>query len=82
MAFLYYRPLTTYFDTRATLASRSAEVAELERQQAALERQLEVETSSAALVRDARRLGYVEPGQQLFIVKGIPDWRRAHAGER
>jgi cell division protein FtsB len=82
VAFLYYRPLTTYFETRARLAQRSAEVDELERQRRALERRLESETSSASRVRDARSLGYVKPGEQLFIVKGIPDWRRARSKER
>ena len=24
-------------------------------------------------------MGYVKPGEQLFIVKGIPQWRRARA---
>ncbi len=43
-----------------------------------LERRLVLETSDAALVREARRrLGYVRPGERLFIVKGIDRWRRA-----
>ena len=29
------------------------------------------------LAREARRLGLVKPGEQLFIVKGIPAWRAA-----
>jgi cell division protein FtsB len=77
VAFLYYRPLTTYLETRGTLEKRTAEVQALERQRRALERRLAAETSNAALVRDARRLGYVKPGERLYIVKGIPDWRRA-----
>ena len=32
-----------------------------------------------ALAREARRLGYVKPGERLFIVKGIDAWRRAQA---
>lgn len=77
VALLYYPPLTKYLDTRRTLGERNADVQALERQRRALERRLAVETSSAALVRDARRLGYVKPGERLYIVKGIPDWRRA-----
>ena len=30
-----------------------------------------------ATQREARRIGYVLPGEQLFVVKGIPAWRRA-----
>jgi hypothetical protein len=26
-------------------------------------------------VREARRLGFVKPGEQLFIVRGIAAWR-------
>ena len=33
----------------------------------------------ATLVRGARRLGLVKPGEHLFIVQGIQEWRRAHA---
>ena len=34
--------------------------------------------SGSTLVRGARRLGLVKPGERLFIVRGIPEWRRAH----
>ena len=30
------------------------------------------------LVREARRLGLVKPGEQLFIVRGIAAWRKKH----
>jgi len=30
------------------------------------------------LVREARRLGLVKPGEQLFIVRGISTWRTHH----
>jgi len=34
--------------------------------------------SGEGLVREARRLGFVKPGEQLFIVRGIAAWRRKH----
>jgi hypothetical protein len=34
--------------------------------------------SLQSLTRRARRIGLVQQGEQLFIVKGIPAWRRAH----
>jgi len=75
VAFLYYRPLTSYFERRGDVARAQAELRTLEAQQARLERRLLAQTSDATLMREARRLGYVEPGERLFIVKGIPEWR-------
>lgn len=77
VAFLYWRPIARYLDARASLTQRRAEVRDLRRQKAALERRLAVSTSSDALAREARRLGFVKPGQHLYIVKGIPAWLRA-----
>ncbi|RDI73896.1 Septum formation initiator [Gaiella occulta] len=79
MGFLYFRPLATYFETRGRLAQRQAEVAALRAQKARLERRLARTTSGEALARDARSMGYVRPGEQLFIVKGIDAWRKQHA---
>lgn len=75
VAFLYYRPLTSYFETRAEVERAQAELRALEAQQTRLERRLAAQTSDATLLREARRLGYVKPGERLFIVKGIPEWR-------
>lgn len=78
VAFLYYRPATTYFEKRRALDERSSEVQHLRAQKARLEQRLAVSKSEAALAREARRLGLVKPGEQLFIVKGIAAWQRAH----
>jgi cell division protein FtsB len=77
VAFLYYKPLTSYFHARKELAQAQSELRTLETQQARLERRLAAQTSDATLLREARRLGYVKPGERLFIVKGIPEWRAA-----
>jgi cell division protein FtsB len=79
VAFLYYRPLQSYVQTRADLDRRQAEVVRLRAERTTLERRLTRSTSVAALRREARRIGYVRPGERLFIVKGIPEWRRARA---
>lgn len=77
--FLYARPLANYSETRADLKARQASV------DALLERKRELEalhartTSREALARQARRIGLVRPGEELFIVKGIPAWRRSLA---
>jgi hypothetical protein len=36
-------------------------------------------TSLDELSRAARSIGYVKPGEHLFIVKGTAEWRRRHA---
>jgi hypothetical protein len=41
---------------------------------------LERATSLDELARAARRIGYVSPGEHLFIVKGTADWKRRRAG--
>jgi cell division protein FtsB len=73
---LYYRPLHDYFASRAQRAQRLAEVTRLEHQQAALERKVRNASSAAALAAQERLLGYIGPGQHLFIVKNIEQWRR------
>ena len=84
---LYYRPLHDYFDARSQRAARIAEVRKLQNEQAALERRLKHASSLAALAAEARTLGYIRPGEHLFTVKDIPQWRRgqhasSHAARR
>ena len=42
-------------------------------------RRLADSETTTALVREARRLRLVRPGERIFIVKGIEEWRRAQA---
>jgi cell division protein FtsB len=72
---LYYRPLHTYVGTRDTLAERSGQVEKLRAEKRKLERKLADTTSDSALVREARQLGLVKPGERLFIVKGVEAWK-------
>jgi hypothetical protein len=51
-------------------------VQQLRRQKAQLEHRLGASTNLGTLAREARALGYVKPGEHLFIVKGIPEWRK------
>jgi septum formation initiator len=76
VALLYYRPLKAYVDARSELGQRRAVVHRLELERARLERRLGASTSIATLAREARQLGYVKPGEHLFIVKGIEQWRK------
>ena len=77
--YLYYRPLASYFDTKHELAQSRTEVEALQVAKERLEQRLAFSGSVEATRREARRLGFVRPGEQLFIVKGIPAWRHGHA---
>ncbi len=79
---LYYRPLHDYVDARSQRAVRLAAVRQLQKEQAALERRLRRASSLVVLAREARTLGYVRPGEHLFIVKDIPQWRRRQHASR
>jgi len=79
LALLYYRPVKAYVDTRHTVKERTAEVQALSTRKRQLEDRLAEIQSGKTLVRGARRLGLVKPGERLFIVRGIPAWRRANA---
>ena len=76
VALLYYRPLKAYVDARGELSQRHAVVHRLQEEKATLERRLGASTSPETLSREARSLGYVRPGEHLFIVKGITEWRK------
>jgi cell division protein FtsB len=73
---LYYRPLKSYVETRQSLRERAEEVRSLRAERDALARRLDESDSPEALARRARRLGLVKPGERLFIVKGVEEWRR------
>jgi cell division protein FtsB len=76
VALLYYRPLKSYVETRSSLVERQAEVRKLRAKRDELARRLEEADTPEALARRARKLGLVKAGEQLFIVKGIEEWRR------
>jgi cell division protein FtsB len=78
IAFLYSQPLRSYLSTRETLDQRAREVEQLRAQKLRLQQRLADADTPAAITREARRLGYVRPGEHLFIVKGINAWRAKH----
>ena len=78
VALLYAKPVRSYLSTRNEVAQRRAEVHALGAQKHALLQRLAFSTSTGALAREARRLGFVRPGEHLYIVKGIPAWRQRH----
>lgn len=78
VAFLYWKPTQTYLHTKSELNARHAQVRQLQEQKAQLEARIAAAGTSSQLVREARRLGLVKPGERLFIVRGISAWRKHH----
>ena len=78
IGFLYWKPIHSYVRTKEELRQRQSEVEVLQAQKRQLERRIATSQSGEALVREARRLGLVKPGERLFIVKGINAWRQRH----
>jgi cell division protein FtsB len=77
---LYYRPLHDYLQARSQRAVKLEAVRQLQQEEASLQKQLRRASSLTMIAREARTLGYVRPGEHLFIVKDIPQWkRRQHA---
>jgi cell division protein FtsB len=78
LAFLYWKPVHTFLHTRQQLDNRQAEVRSLAAERRDLQHQIAAVGTGGALVREARRLGLVKPGERLFIVRGIDAWRSEH----
>ena len=76
---LYWKPIHSYERTQAVLRSDEAQVSRLLAEQRLLKARIAAVGTGVGLLREARRLGFVKPGEQLFIVRGIAAWRAAHA---
>ena len=68
IAIAYLQPLGAWRSAREDVARRKAEVALLEREAKQLSRRLAVARTDEFVVREARKLGLVRPGERLFIV--------------
>ena len=79
VGFLYYQPLSSYLQTRSALNERADEVEQLRLERNRLQTRLAQSSTLDALAREARLAELVRPGEKLFIVKGVKEWRRANA---
>ncbi|MDQ2984916.1 MAG: septum formation initiator family protein [Actinomycetota bacterium] len=77
IALLYYQPFKTYLAKRHEVAQRTADVRSLRAANRFLRRRVADSDGPAAVARQARRIGFVKPGERLFIVKGITAWQHA-----
>ena len=75
VAFLYWKPLHSYLKTKHDLQAQRADVQALRAEKARLQKRIAQATTGNQLVREARRLGLVKPGEKLYIVRGISQWR-------
>src|SRR3954469_5270505 len=74
----YWKPIHSYLHTRDVLNRRQAGGGKLQQQQRRLQGRIATVGQGDALVREARRLGLVKPGERLYIVRGISTWRKKH----
>jgi len=79
IGYAYYHPLRSWLETRHELHSRSTEVSQLAAEKRELEQRVQASARLDSLAREARQLGYVRPGEHLFIVKGIQAWQKVHS---
>ncbi len=78
----YVQPLRAYRDARDDVAAQRAEVDRIAHANVTLEQRITEAGTAEYVEREARRLGLVKPGERLFIVTGIDEWkqeRRARA---
>ena len=74
IAVAYVQPVRAYLSARDEVAKRELRKHALLRRQAELRHALERTGTDDFVVREARRLGLVRPGERLFIVSGIEQW--------
>ena len=72
LLYLYASAGTTLLSTWKEARQDSSQVATLERQHLALEAQHTALTSPGTLVEEARRLGMMRPGEQTYVITGLP----------
>ena len=81
----YVQPLRAYRDATADVAAQKAQIDQIQRTNATLEQRIEETETPAFVEREARKLGLVKPGERLFIVTGVDEWkheRRARARDK
>jgi cell division protein FtsB len=69
---LYIGPARSYLGARQEAGRRSAELAELKRENARLRARRAALRDPQALEREARRLGMVRPGERPYVIEHLP----------
>jgi cell division protein FtsB len=69
---LYGRQAISYLSVRSQANQQDAIVKRLKSENAGLQRQAKSLSNPATIVRDARALGMVKPGERPYVVTGLP----------
>jgi cell division protein FtsB len=69
---LYVGPARSYWTTRGEAKAKSAEVSRLEHEHARLQARRKALTQPATLEHEARKLGYVMPGEKAYVIEDLP----------
>jgi cell division protein FtsB len=72
LVLLYVNPARSYISTVRASHRRAAEVRTLERENHRLRARKQALANPRVLEGAARRLGMVKPGEQAYVVKGLP----------
>lgn len=72
----YVQPLRAYRDATADVEARKAEVVRMASANVRLEERIAETETPEFVEREARKLGLVKPGERLYIVTGIDEWKR------
>ena len=68
----YLNPVVNFFHAWHDSKSTKVHLAELRQENLQLQRQAAEDSSDAVLVREARRLGMIRPGERAWAVKNMP----------
>jgi cell division protein FtsB len=69
---LYVQHTLSYFATRSQANQALATVHQLTRANRMLEREQAMLHDPATIIRDARALGMIEPGERPYVITGLP----------
>jgi cell division protein FtsB len=69
----YLNPIVNLVDAWSDSKAGEAELAQLQREHASLQQQVDEAGTDAALEREARKLGMVRPGERAYVIRGLED---------
>ena len=75
LVLLYVRPALSYWHTRGQSTQTAREVAVLQHEHQELAARSRALRTPGTLEREARKLGYVKPGERAYVVEDLPKGR-------
>ena len=68
----YLNPVVNFIDAWRDSKATKQELVELANEHNALQKQAAEDSTDAVLVREARRLGMVRPGERAYVIHNLP----------